>query len=415
MSSDMKMPIAAKTLLTAVLCGGAIFLVTNVYFAGTAMPFAFFTLTLASIILVLFRVGQSWLDLLYMGAGAVLLAVISVWHFHYQPNWESCVSFLGLASLVVLGVRAVWSEGEEQKLLALAFAPSFLFAAFMVFAGMVLERTQLWHPKVLDLYLFSFDASLQVQLAFVLGQAFGMWPWFRAIAVALYIALPIPLAMVYAGQLMRGRKNAYPAMVAFLVTGPIGILFYNLFPALGPGHIFMQDFPWHPMTTLQASHLFREPIAVKGVQNAIPSLHIAWVLLAWWYSRGLSVWERGIALTFVTFTIFATLGTGEHYFIDLVVAYPFSVMMQSLCAIPLRWSARERLTGMVYGLLVTLAWLLALGRAPNAFWISPIIPWACCALTVASAIFLHRKVEAATDLASQQQNESANELAVALS
>ena len=415
MSRDLTIPIAVKIVLTAVLCEALIFLVTNVYFAGTAMPFAFFTLTLASIILVLFRVGQSWLDLLYMGAGAALLAVISVWHFHYQPNWESCVSFLGLASLVVLGVRAVWSEGEKQKLLALAFAPSFLFAAFMVFAGMVLERTQLWHPKVLDLYLFSFDASLHVQLAFVLGQAFAMWPWFRAIAVALYIALPIPLAMVYAGQLMRGHKNAYPAMVAFLVTGPIGILFYNLFPALGPGHIFMQDFPWYPMTTLQASHLFREPIAVKGVQNAIPSLHIAWVLLAWWYSRGLSVWERGIALTFLTFTIFATLGTGEHYFIDLVVAYPFSVMMQSLCAFPLPWMAKERLTGMVYGLLVTLAWLLALGHAPNVFWISPIIPWACCALTVASAIFLHRQLEAATEIASQRQSESAAEMAVVLS
>jgi hypothetical protein len=411
----MKIPIAAKILLTAILCGGAIFLVTNVYFAGTAMPFAFFTLTLASIILVLFRVGRSWMDVLYVGIAAVLLAVVSVWHFHYQPNWESCVSFLGLASLVVLGIRAMWSEGETQKLLALAFAPSFLFAAFMVFAGMVLERTQLWHPKVLDLYLFSFDASLHVQLAFVLGQAFSMWPLLRTIAVALYIALPIPLALAYAGQLTRGRKNAYPAMVAFLLTGPIGILFYNLFPALGPAHIFLQDFPWHPMTTLQASHLFREPIAVKGVQNAIPSLHIAWVLLAWWYSRGLSVWERGITLTFLAFTVLATLGTGEHYFIDLVVAYPFSVMMQSLCAFPLRWMARERVTGILYGLLVTLVWLLALGRGPNVFWISPILPWVCCVATVASAILLHRKLEAATEVASQRQTESASAMAVALS
>jgi hypothetical protein len=129
--------------------------------------------------------------------------------------------------------------------------------------------------------------------------------------------------------------------------GPIGLLFYNLFPALGPARIFLQDFPWHPMTTAQAAHLLREPIAVKGVQNAIPSLHMAWVLLAWWYSRGLSVWERGIAMMFVVFTAFATLGTGEHYFIDLVVAYPFSVMMQSLCAFPLRWSQRERVTGVL--------------------------------------------------------------------
>src|SRR6266849_6000699 len=127
----MKIPLSAKILLSAVIGGGAIFLVTNVYFAGTAMPFVFFTITLASIILVLFRVGRSWLDSLFVGVTAAILGVISVWHFHYQPNWESCVSFLGLGSLAVLGLRAVWAEGEKQKLLALAFAPSFLFAAFM--------------------------------------------------------------------------------------------------------------------------------------------------------------------------------------------------------------------------------------------------------------------------------------------
>ena len=144
----------------------------------------------------------------FTAVSAALLGVISVWHFHYQPNWENCVAFLGLASLVVLGLRAAWSEGEKQKLLALAFAPSFLFAAFMVFAGAALEQTQNWHPKVLDLYLFSFDASLHVQLAFILGQTYAMWPWFKAIGVALYIALPIPMAMVYRGHLMREREKA---------------------------------------------------------------------------------------------------------------------------------------------------------------------------------------------------------------
>lgn len=170
----MRIPLWAKILVSAALCGGAIFLVANVYFAGTAMPFVFFTLTLASIIFVLFRVGQSWMDALYLLMSAAALGVISVWHFHYQPNWESCVSFVGLSSLMILGLRAVWSEGEMQKRLALAFAPSFLFATFMIIAGAVLERTQTWHPKVLDLYLFSFDASLHVQLSFILGQMFSL-------------------------------------------------------------------------------------------------------------------------------------------------------------------------------------------------------------------------------------------------
>jgi hypothetical protein len=409
----MNFPKAVKILLTAAICIAAAVLVTNSYFAGTAMPFVFFTLTLASVILVLIRVGRSWRDMLYSAAVALALAAISVWHFHYRPNWESCVSFLGMGSFVVLGLRAVWSQGEEQKKLALAFAPSFVFAAFMVFAGTVLDRTQIWHPKVLDLYLFSFDSSLRVQLAFLMGQAYAIWPAFQGLGFVFYAALPVTLALVYAGQLMRDCRKAYPAVLAFLVTGPIGLLFYNLFPALGPVHLFLQRFPWHPLTTEQASRLLCEPLELKGVQNAIPSLHLTWVLLAWWYSRGLSKWERGIALTFVIFTIFATMGTGEHYFVDLVVACPFSVMIESLCALPLRWTSRERLTGILYGLLLTLAWLLALGHATKFFWISPVIPWTCCAATVGSAILLHKRLEAAA--ASQQQSASATELAVALS
>jgi hypothetical protein len=402
-------------LLTAVICGAAAWLVTNEYFAGNAMPFVFFTLTLASVILVLVRVGRSWMDLLYTAAAAVMLAAISVWHFHYRPNWESCVSFLGVGSFVVLGLRAVWSEGEEQKRLAMAFTPSFVFAAFMVLAGRVLEQTQIWHPKVLDLYLFSFDSSLHVQIAFLMGQAYALWPVFKALGIVFYVGLPVTIAMVYAGQLMRDRHKAYPGVAAFLVTGPLGLLFYNLFPALGPVHLFLQRFPWHPLTTEQASRLLCEPLEIKGVQNAIPSLHLTWALLAWWYSRGLSVWERGIALAFVIFTIFATMGTGEHYFVDLVVAYPFCVMIQSLCTFSLRWTARERLSGILYGLLVTLAWLLALRGATKFFWISPVIPWTCCAITVASSIFVHRKLEMAAEAASVRQNESASELAVAVS
>jgi hypothetical protein len=126
MSESLRIPIAAKIALTIVIASGAVLLVTNVYFAGKAMPFLFFTLTLASVILVLLRVGQSWLDLAYTAAAGVILGLISVWHFQYHANWKSCVSFLGLGSLVILGLRAVRSEGEKQKLLALAFAPSFL-------------------------------------------------------------------------------------------------------------------------------------------------------------------------------------------------------------------------------------------------------------------------------------------------
>jgi len=66
-----------------------------------------------------------------------------------------------------------------------------------------------------------------------------------------------------------------------------------------------------------------------------------------------------------------------------------------LCAISLRWNDRRRATGVVYGLLLTLGWIGALRFALKIFWISPVLPWACCILTVASAVFVQRSLDAA--------------------
>jgi hypothetical protein len=94
------------------------------------------------------------------------------------------------------------------------------------------------------------------------------------------------------------------------------------------------------------------------------------------------VWERSIALAFVGFTVLATMGTGEHYFIDLIVAFPFVLFLQALCTVSLSWSDSRRLTPFLFGLLATLSWLAILRFGVSVFWYSPVIPWACCLATI---------------------------------
>jgi hypothetical protein len=248
------------------------------------------------------------------------------------------------------------------------------------------------HQKVFDLYLYSFDASLHAQIPFSVGRQFATHPSLKTTALLAYIGLSIPIAFVYAGQVRRTGAKALFCFITFVVTGPMGILFYNLVPALGPAHLFQQNFPWNPIPIENAAHLFLEPIALGGPRNAIPSLHMAWVLLAWWYSRGLSPWERAIAMFYLIFVGLATLGTGEHYFIDLVVAVPFALFMESLFAFDLPWSESRRAAGIAFGLLATLVWLLSLRFLPHVFWSSPILPWALCAATVATSVFLARRL-----------------------
>ncbi len=196
---------------------------------------------------------------------------------------------------------------------------------------------------------------------------------------------------------LRIGDKAIPSFLAFLATGPIGVLFYNLLPALGPAHLFGQNFPWAPLSITQASRLLVEQVPLTGAPNAIPSLHMAWVLLVWWYSRGLSWWERAIAFLFVFFTILATMGTGEHYFIDLVVAFPFALFIEALFAFAIPLTNARRLLALGFGLLATLGWLLSLRYATHFFWSSPIVPWGLCAITVTFSIWIESRLRLPAD------------------
>jgi hypothetical protein len=382
----------ARIALTFLLMACGIWLGRSPQFYVEALISIFFACTLATAIIIHFRILPSWRDALLVLCGTFLFAAIDFRLLHYRPMLASWLSFAGLSSLLILGVRTIWAEGASRKLLALAFVPALLLVGSEYFASTFLEWTAAAHPKVLDLYLYSFDASLGLQLPFLVGQRFAMWPTLRLVSLVFYVGLGIHIALIYAGRLLRLHEKAVPSFVAFLATGPMGVLFYNLFPALGPIHLFRQQFPWQPLSAGEASRLFLEPVTIPGPPNAIPSLHMAWMLLVWWYSRGLSWWERSVAFAFLAFTVLATLGTGEHYFVDLVVAFPFAVLVESVCSFGLSWKDKRRLAAIGGGLLCTLGWLAALHYGTHFFWASPLLPWTLCSCTIAFSLVLEQQL-----------------------
>ena len=389
----------ARIIVTFLLIASGIWLGQNRQFYTEAVVSIFFACTLISVSVIHLRILPSGRDALLVLCGTFLFAAIDFQLLHYRLILASWLSFAGLSSLVILGVRSVWAEGASRKLLALGFVPALLLVGSEYFASNLLEWAAAAHPKVLDLYLYSFDASLGLQFPFLVAQGFARWPSLRVTSLIFYIGLAIPIGLIYVGRLLRLGEKAVPSFVAFLTTGPVGILFYNLFPALGPIHLFREQFPWHPLSASDLSRLFVEPVKIVGFPNAIPSLHMAWVLLVWWYSRGLSWWERGVAFAFLGFTVLATLGTGEHYFVDLVVAFPFAVLVEAVCSFSLPWKDKRRLAAIIGGLLCTLIWLAALRYGTHFFWVSPLVPWASCLGTIVFSLVLerrlHRQVESA--------------------
>ncbi len=383
-----------KLFLSVSLCALIAALALNREFYLSSMVSAYLSLALASALIVLTMIRRQWIDVLWVAAGASLLAVVDFQGLHFKPYFMASFSFIGLAALAVLGVRTIWaqSKSDEQTTLLYGFVPAVLFVASEWMASTLLEITEKLHPKTFDIFLYSFDCSLHIQPSFVIGSLFLHWLWLRFACLAIYIALPLPLALVYAAQLRRARSTAVQVMLAFLVTGPIGVLCYNLLPACGPVHLFGSAFPFHPLSITDARQLNVIPVLMPGARNAIPSLHMTWTLLVWWNSKGTARWIRAIALTFVVLTAHATLGTGEHYFIDLVVAFPFSLMVQALCSysLPLQQSARRN--ALLFGTFATLLWLAMLSFSTKLFWISPILPWSMIAATVAPSVLLWRRL-----------------------
>ncbi|HET7106580.1 MAG TPA: phosphatase PAP2 family protein [Candidatus Acidoferrum sp.] len=351
------------------------------FFADTISS-PFLAVALLSIFLIMLRTKVDWREVALVGILTAGLYGMDIRMLGYGMRWPVVVSFVGMASLAVLLLRAIWAEGKERGTAILVLVPAFLFVASEWCASYFLEWGERARPRVLDLYLYSFDASLRIQPAFVMGQWFARFRTFAAASEIVYIALPVAIGLTFAGCVKRDRGNAVPAVVAFLITGPIGACFYTLFPALGPAHIFLGKFPWGALTLQQAQNLFLEPLALAGPRNAIPSLHAAWIFLVLWYAQKLSLAERIVAGGFVFFTLCATLGTGEHYLVDLVVAVPFTVLILGIAKILCAQGSRGAWVAVVYGIAATLVWFGLLRYGARMFWASPVVPWVACLLTV---------------------------------
>lgn len=304
------------------------------------------------------------------------------------------LALLGISSLLLLGFRSLWATGEQRQLPHLAFLTSMLFVLLGYSGSTLMEMTDRLHPKALDLFLYSFDASLGMQPSFATGRLLLKFRWLTPVAVLSYVALPIPLMLVYAKQLRVGRNSALPVFAAFFFSSFLGIALYNLFPACGPVYLFGGRFPLSPFSPSELHDPLIQPVLLSGARNAFPSMHMAWALLAWWYSEGLSAWTRLFLLLFLALTVLATLGLGEHYFIDLVVAFPCALLIRAACSFQVPLLHRRRSIPLLAAMFLTLGWIALLRFGLAIVWLSPLFPWILIAGTVVPCLLLEPKLRA---------------------
>jgi PAP2 superfamily len=287
-------------------------------------------------------------------------------------------SSAGFAALLILCCDR--TADFRQRLFAAAIIPvSFNLVSKFLHFSLIMTAT-------LDPQLMRIDGLLGSPAARV-GELFLMVSPLRYACFAAYYVLPLGIAFAAAHELRSGRLMGVGVLPTMQVAGVLGFLFYFLVPAVGPVHYFGSDFPLQlHMASLPAA----DADFAVAPRNCVPSLHVAWATLAFLAMRGHGSGPRLVSGAFLVLTALATLGLGEHYLIDLVIAAPFVVLVRGVCAVTA--SSPERRLGMLAGAGLTLSWCAACRYGMP--------PWAVLALVPASlgtivvSVLLERRIAA---------------------
>jgi len=288
------------------------------------------------------------------------------------------LALFGLGGFVMLGLRWLWSEGTARRQAYAMFAPAAALVFFVFSAQRALSLANLLYPKTFDLYLYAFDGSFGFQPSFFAGKAMAASFVLRIACLLTYVSLPFVMALVYALAMPKGTERpSWDLITLFLLAGIGGWALYNVVPATGPAYVFGADFPWHwlPYHSLSKLFLERLPVNPDIPRNAIPSLHMAWVVLLVWNAKTFSHGLRIFLGVYLALTVVATLGIGEHYFVDLVAGLPFALFVQTVVSPGAKPPLSNRVAASALALGLTLAWLLLTRFGTRLVLASPTIPW----------------------------------------
>lgn len=200
-------------------------------------------------------------------------------------------------------------------------------ALFIEPAGMLCQFTanclSRLEPMKYDLYVYQIDRALGLG-RFVFGGWVDHSTALKILVSVSYGLLPAMMFVAFAVNLIwDSEKSALQAAKTIASNLFLALPLYLLFPVCGPQFAF-PTFP-HVPVGIEAAR-----IAINAAPNGVPSVHTSTALLILWFLR--RSWAGRITgLIFLALTVFATLGSGQHYVFDLLCALPYAAGVLYLC------------------------------------------------------------------------------------
>ena len=311
-----------------------------------------------------------------------------------EAVWGSALAFLGLGSIAHLSLTSLWRDPPEREAHLETCLKASMFPLFLAIAGFAMAVTTIVHPKTYDLFLYAFDVQLGGSPSFLVGRVFARFGTLRQICYTGYESLPLAMAIAFALDGKRPGRSASGIMTAFTVAATGGFALYNFYPANGPVHIFGEQFPFAVPAPMMPPFSLVAPIS--GPRNAMPSVHLTMALLILWNSRRWAAGWRILAGALLTVTVLATLGLGEHYLVDLLVAVPFALVAQGVAASGTPWYGRERIAAVGAGGTLVAAWLVYLRLPSPPLHGNGRLAWGLLTATAVAGVCLEWRLEQAS-------------------
>ena len=287
------------------------------------------------------------------------------------------------AALVDFLIHREWRSAALAALVPIGMA-----AAPVGLAGLVKKLT----PTTFDGALLALDSTFRVPFSQLMGELFSMVPAILAMSLITYAVLPGAIAAGLAYEEYNHRRGesrgvGVNLLLAYAVSGTIAAALYIMCPATGPAHAFKSGFPSHLPDPSTVS-LTLAPYAPLSPRNAMPSLHFAWGVLLARSTVGARRSLRIAAISFAAMTAVATIGSGEHYVLDLVAAAPFIVALEAATA-RRSVSLRRRAPAIVLGILLYGMWMAIIYKTPSTLPVLesyPAIIWLLSATTIGVSV-----------------------------
>ncbi|MEJ2794767.1 fused MFS/spermidine synthase [Iodobacter sp. LRB] len=289
--------------------------------------------------------------------------------------------------------HTIRTQAKEKLFLVL------IIAIVSVYGVGIVSISSSLSPRVYDAILYKFDASLGFSASVILSKYIADNPnLLNFIIYPVYLALPLGMGLQYVQQMQsKEPPKTYLLLFWFSSIFIVCLLAYLLLPAMGPKYLFGNYFP-HNMPPLD--NIISIPVVNQATfpRNAFPSMHFGWAFTMWLNAILMKgKWQARFFFIIGILTIIATLGLGEHYLIDLIVAVPFSYALQGIFLRGLPIENVHRWKCILIGLSLWLFWVVTLRLSLDIYTKNNYLSWISVIFTIAVSSLYYRRMIKAQD------------------